>query len=166
MSAASGQTGRSERGTASRGHASSTHALPWVPQLLVVYAVATVIGLVLLIVGYAIVSNEVVYDDQEPGITLAVLGAVLSVAAGAFLLLAGRRVVTRRRVAVLGLVPVSIEAADLVSAAASSTSLVGGEGMTKYHRADCPLAAGRDWPDAEAAEHDQAGRQPCGVCRP
>ncbi|MGQ0466719.1 MAG: hypothetical protein ACT4QG_15510 [Sporichthyaceae bacterium] len=123
-----------------------------------------VVGLVLLIVGYSIVANEVVYDDQEPGITLAVLGTALSVLAGGFLVLAGRRVIVRRRVEVLGLVPAAT--AKVVSTGAVSPFLVGGEGLTRYHRTDCPLAAGRDWPQADAAEHQQAGRQPCGVCKP
>jgi hypothetical protein len=158
--------GHSARGNAARGATASTaHALPWVPQMLAVYAVVTGLGLALLIAGYAIVANEIAYDDQEPGLALAVSGTALATAAGAFLLFAGRRVVVRRRVAVLGLVPAHLEAVA-VSLGAVSASLVAGEGLTKYHRADCQLAAGRGWPAADAAEHEQAGLQPCGVCRP
>jgi hypothetical protein len=43
---------------------------------------------------------------------------------------------------------------------------VGGKGLTRYHRADCALAVGRDWPAADLADHALAGRMPCGVCRP
>ncbi|MGQ0843750.1 MAG: hypothetical protein ACT4QF_06410 [Sporichthyaceae bacterium] len=133
--------------------------------MLAVYAVVTGLGLVLLVAGYAVVANEVTYDDQEPGLALAASGTAVAMLAGAFLLFAGRRVVVRRRVAVLGLVPVAAEAV-VVSLGAVSTSLVAGEGLTKYHRSDCPLAAGRDWPEADAAQHAQAGLAPCGVCRP
>lgn len=132
--------------------------------MVVLYAAVAAVGFSLWIVGYFIVANEVVYDQQETGIILAVLGAVLSVAGGAFFLLTGRRAVTQRRVAVLGLVPAVT--AKTIAASSVSTVLVAGDGLAKYHRTDCPMAAGRDWPTADAAEHEQAGRKPCGVCRP
>src|SRR5215218_8652241 len=106
MSAASPQAGRSGRGNATRGRSATSPAfLPWVPQMVALYAAFAAFGLILLIVGYAIVANEVVYDDQEPGITIAMAGALVALAAGSFFLLAGRRAVPQRRVAVLGLVP-------------------------------------------------------------
>jgi hypothetical protein len=48
----------------------------------------------------------------------------------------------------------------------SSRILVGGSDLRFYHREDCPMAAGRNWPAAAPSEHDLAKRIPCGMCRP
>jgi hypothetical protein len=47
-----------------------------------------------------------------------------------------------------------------------SETLVGGPDLRFYHRADCVMAADREWSAATSGEHDQAGRTPCGMCRP
>ncbi len=132
----------------------------------VVYAVLAVIGAVLFFVGMGITNSETVYDDQVPGINVAIVGAVVANAAGVLLLLAGRRSVTARRVGVLGAVPKSQEKVATITAPASSLHLVGGEGLTHFHRADCAMAAGRDWPELDRTAHERAGRTACGVCKP
>ena len=132
----------------------------------VVYAVLAVVGAALFFIGTGMVSNETIYDDQVPGINLAIVGVVVANAAGVLLLLAGRRSVTARRVAVLGAVPKGQEQVVAITAPASSVVLVGGEGLTHFHRADCAMAAGRDWPTLERAAHERAGRTACGVCKP
>jgi hypothetical protein len=132
----------------------------------VVYAVLAVVGAVLFFVGMGVVGNKTTYDDQVPGINLAIVGVVFANAAGVLLLLAGRRSVTARRVGVLGAVPKGQEAVVAITAPASSVLLVGGEGLTHFHRADCVMAAGRDWPELDRAAHERAGRIACGVCTP
>lgn len=132
----------------------------------VVYGVLAVLGAVLFLVGTGITNSETVYDDQVPGINVAIAGAVVANAAGVLLLLAGRRSVAARRAGVLGAVPDAQDRAASVSAPASSILLVGGEGLTHFHRADCAMAAGRDWPVLERAAHERAGRTACGVCTP
>ena len=131
----------------------------------VVYAVLAVIGAVLFFVGVGVVGNETVYDDQVPGIDVAIVGVVVANAAGVLLLLAGRRSVTARRVRVLGAAPGG-PAAVVITAPASSTMLVGGDGLTHFHRADCAMAVGRDWPELDRDAHERAGRIACGVCMP
>jgi hypothetical protein len=132
----------------------------------VVYAVLAVIGTVLFFVGTGMVGNQTAYDDQVPGINLAIVGVVVANAAGMMVLLAGRRSVTARRVGVLGAVPKDQEAVVAVTAPASSVVLIGGEGLTHFHRSDCVMAAGRDWPELDRAGHERAGRTACGVCTP
>jgi hypothetical protein len=134
--------------------------------MFVVYAVVTVLGAVLFVVGSGVVANETVYDDQQSGISTALAGAALANAAGALLLIAGRRSVTTRRVAVLGAAPDEPMRRQGTSGPASSATLVGGEGLTHFHRSDCALAAGRNWPALDRAAHEDVGRAPCGVCRP
>jgi len=44
--------------------------------------------------------------------------------------------------------------------------LVSGDGMSRYHRADCALAAGKRTSVAGRAAHERAGRAACAVCDP
>lgn len=162
VSTRSATMGRSQRSNRARGNPAVRG--PWVPQILAVYAAVAVAGLVMLLVGCGIVAGESTYDDQQPGIALAAFGAVAVYVGGGLFILAGRREVVRRRVVVFGPVPAAARAA--ITAPASSAVLIGGEGLTRYHRADCAMAVGRGWPATTAAEHQDAGRQPCGVCRP
>lgn len=48
----------------------------------------------------------------------------------------------------------------------TSDVLVGGADLRFYHREDCPMATGREWPAAALSGHTLAGRVPCGMCRP
>jgi hypothetical protein len=128
--------------------------------------VLAVIGSVLFFVGMGMVGNEKTYDDQVPGINLAIVGVVVANAAGVLLLLAGRRSLIAYRVGVLGAVPKAQEKVVAITAPASSSVLIGGEGLTRFHRADCTMAVGRDWPELDRAAHERAGRTACGVCKP
>lgn len=130
------------------------------------YGVLAFIGLVVFVIGLSMVKSETVYDDQVSGINLAIVGVVLANAAGVCLLLAGRRTVTARRVSVLGAVPKIGAAEAVITAAASSDVLIGGEGLTHFHRSDCAMAVARDWAAFDRAAHERAGRTACGVCRP
>ncbi|WP_019877541.1 hypothetical protein [Sporichthya polymorpha] len=132
-----------------------------------VYAGIAGLGAVLFVVGTSLVSSETLYDDQVPGINLAIVGVVLANAAGALLLLAGRRAVLARRVRVLGAVPKVVEEVEVVTVVpAASGSLIAGEGLVHFHRADCVMASGRDWPAVDRSVHEGAGRIACGVCKP
>jgi hypothetical protein len=90
---------------------------------------------------------------------------VFAEAAGALLLLAGRRAVSRRRMAVLADIP-EVRRAGLPSEQAIGTGLIGGDGLRHFHRVSCQLAEGRNWPIASREQHEQDGRIACGVCRP
>jgi hypothetical protein len=142
-------------------------AHPWPEQTLILWALLSGIGVALLAAGWIQVRNESVYAAQVTGINLAVVGAI-AVGAGAIpMLLAGRRAVGLRRLAVLGdLRRMPVRASAGVSGDATSESLVGGEGLRRFHRAGCRLAQGRNWSAASRREHEQDGRVACGVCRP
>lgn len=142
--------------------------------------VVVAVGLVLFLIGSSQVSNQVTYDDQVPGLNLAILGTVLANMAGISLLLAGRHAVAGRRVEVLGAVPpiprgpgpraTKLNAARLNAAGQNATAqvatdlLLGSDDLRHFHRGSCALAADRDWPARSRGEHEQAGRTPCGVC--
>lgn len=44
--------------------------------------------------------------------------------------------------------------------------LVGTDGMKYFHRPDCQMARGRNWPTHSLTEHIDAGRGPCPICAP
>src|SRR4051812_1230418 len=77
------QLGRPEqRSSARAGSSAALPASPWTSQMYVVYAVIAVISAVLFFVGMGLVGNKTTYDDQVPGINLAIVGVVLGNAAG------------------------------------------------------------------------------------
>jgi hypothetical protein len=53
-----------------------------------------------------------------------------------------------------------------LSASASAEHVVAAEGLRRFHRPDCPIAAGRGWSPLPRRAHEAAGRGPCGICRP
>jgi hypothetical protein len=114
------------------------------------------------------VSGKYTFHDQRAGIDLAIASVVLAQLVGVAFVILGRRVLCARRDSLLAAAGVVSAASAVVEAAADrdARGLIAGEGLTRYHRADCQLAVDRNWPAASRAEHQQHGRRPCGVCRP
>jgi hypothetical protein len=142
-------------------------AHPWPEHTLILWALLSGIGVALLVAGWIQVRNESVYAEQLAGINMAIVG-VIAIGAGAIpMLLAGRRAVGVRRVALLGdLRGMPVRASAGASGGSISQNLVGGEGLRHFHRAGCTMAQGRNWSAASRQEHERAGRVACGVCRP
>ena len=142
-------------------------AHPWREATLILWALLSGIGGALLLAGWILVRNESVYADQAAGINMALAGVVAAGAGAIPMVLGGRRAVTLRRLAVLGdLRRMPVRSSARPSLDSTSQSLVGGEGLRRFHRAGCTLAQGRNWSAASRSEHERAGRVPCGVCRP
>src|SRR2546423_9879394 len=139
----------------------------WPQPTLIVWAFLAGIGVALLVAGWAQVRSESVYADQVAGINMAVAGVIVAGAGTIPMLLAGRRAIALRRLAVLGdLRGVPVRASAGASGDSTSQKLVGGEGLVRFHRAGCTMAQGRNWSAASRPEHERAGRVACGVCRP
>ena len=139
----------------------------WPQPTLILWAFLSGIGVALLVLGWAQVRSESVYADQVPGINMAVAGVIAAGAGAISMLLAGRRAVAVRRLAVLGdLRGMPVRASAGASGDSTSQNLVGGEGLRRFHRAGCTMAQGRNWSAASRQEHERAGRVACGVCRP
>jgi hypothetical protein len=47
-----------------------------------------------------------------------------------------------------------------------STALVSTDGLTMFHRDDCPMVVGRNVFAASRAAHESSARRACGMCRP
>ena len=131
------------------------------------WALLSGIGVALPVAGWIQVRTESVYAEQVTGINMAIVG-VIAIGAGAIpMLLAGRRAVGVRRLALLGdLRGMPVRASAGASAGSISQNLVGGEGLRHFHRVGCTMAQGRNWSAASRQEHERAGRVACGVCRP
>jgi hypothetical protein len=139
----------------------------WPQPTLIMWAFLSGIGAALLVLGWAQVRSESVYADQVAGINMAVAGVILAGAGTIPMLLAGRRAVALRRLAVLGdLRGLPVRRSAGGSGDPTSQNVVGGEGLRHFHRPGCTMAQGRNWSAASRPEHERAGRVACGVCRP
>jgi hypothetical protein len=121
--------------------------------------------------GWYLAAGETNYNRQLGPANLAVAGLIVAEAANVWWFVRGRRAVGERRRQLLG-EPIDRPGttAGTVSAHAAPVPgtmvTVAGEGMRHYHRPECPLAAGRDWPQLSVEESLTDGRTPCGVCQP
>jgi hypothetical protein len=126
-------------------------------------ALTAVTGIALIIAWYS-VSGKTIFNDQKPGIDIAIVVLVVSCAVDALFILAGRRAVGMRREHLIHSIPVPRK--GNIAPAPTRAGLVAGDGLTRFHRASCQFVEGRDWPTASLAEHQAAGRTACGVCAP
>jgi len=126
-------------------------------------ALTAVTGIALIISWYS-VSGKSVFNDQKPGMDIAIAVLIISCAVDALFILAGRRAVGMRREHLMHSIPVPRKRATAL--APEVAGLVAGDGLTRFHRTSCQFIEGRDWPTASLAEHQAAGRTACGVCAP
>jgi hypothetical protein len=158
-------------GSRSREAQGAPQTLLWSPLALLRWGGLVVVALVVIVTCWYNISGKGDWNDQVNAMNVAIAALVIAQAAGIGLLLAGRRAIGLRRVSLLGeaspdYVPAGQVVAGPVAAVGVSAVLVGEAGRTHYHRADCAMAAGRDWPQATELELQRAGLTPCGVCRP
>jgi hypothetical protein len=131
-------------------------------DLLAVYA-TTFIGLLLVLLAWFETSASVRLTNQVHWTNVGVAGVIVLGAGNLFWLLRGKRATGELRRLVLPLVPVDGDAPTEVPRAGP---LVAGPDMTRFHRADCPLVAGKNVSAAGREAHGRTGREPCGVCQP
>lgn len=117
-------------------------------------------GAAVVVGAWFVASGKSEPAEQIPFAALSVLGGLLGMY-GVFAWVArGRRLVGERARFLLGVAP----ATDVD--VASAETLVAGREHAWFHRADCLLAASRQWPAADRAVHQRAGRRPCPACKP
>lgn len=149
----------------------------WGAEDLLRWAITCGLGGIVIVVCWYIAAGEATFGQQIGPVDAALAGLMLSGVGNLAWLLHGRRALGERRrlllpdVVVTSAVEVPVAAVATVTPP-SGTPAVGevflaGEGMELFHRPDCALAAGRTgWTTATRREHEDAGRKPCGVCRP
>jgi hypothetical protein len=139
----------------------------WRRADLVVLAGAVGAGLILLGVGYWGVSGTRVFDDQVGAARLAAAGVLVAQAGFVWSVTRGRRALGCRLRSAL-----PARTGDVAAPSGPSTGGTRSAGplatadMTRYHRDDCAFVVGKAAGAAPVAEHERAGRRPCGVCRP
>jgi hypothetical protein len=140
----------------------SANPVPWRLANLVVLWVTLAAGATLLLLAWWGASATADESSQVGWINLGVCGVIVSGAGITSWVLSGRRAVGARRILLFpDAAPVAgpdhtVERAPLVTA----------RHLTRYHRAGCPMVAGKRTRAASAARHRAAGLEPCGVCRP
>jgi hypothetical protein len=152
--------------------------LLWGAEDLLRWAITTGLGGIVMAVAWYIAAGEATFGQQVGPLDAALAGLLLSGLGNLVWLLHGRRALGERRRLLLPDVAearVSAVAAVVVSGPPSTSTgapsatdvFLAGEGMERFHKPECALAAGRTgWTTATRREHEDAGRRPCGVCRP
>jgi hypothetical protein len=118
------------------------------------------IGAVVVAVAWFFAAGRDDAGDQLAFVSLSLLGVLVGTAAGFGWLRRGRRAVGARTLLLLGSAPGARVDAPLAA------ELVAGPAAKWFHRADCPLVEGRNWPAATGPTHEAAGRRACPACRP
>ena len=146
----------------------------WVRQDAVAAGALFALGILLWAAGWYNAADQLALDEQVVPLNIAVAGTLVFGAGWVLWFLRGRRAITARRRALIArrralLAPDADVPVGAVSLAPRSASpvLIAGAGLARFHRADCPLAAGRpEWAEASRSAHQRAGRSACGVCQP
>ncbi len=140
---------------------------PWGRRDVILFGVLSTIGAVLLGAAWFGSGDGQTINGQVVYIDLAVGGVLTGSLGGALWLLTGLRGVRLRKASVKARVAsragVGADMAGGAPAAAAGT-LVANSQMTRYHEARCSLVAGKATSAASQAEHERAGRRPCGMC--
>jgi hypothetical protein len=124
------------------------------------------LALATLLICWYQTSGEATPHDQLVWMNVGLAGLGLSGLANAAWLLRGRHAVGAARVAWLGDDDVFPPSCPQTDETAADGSFVIGRRMSRYHRSNCPLVAGRQlWADARA-DLEVDGYLPCAVCRP
>ncbi|MEV6173575.1 hypothetical protein AB0L99_35875 [Streptomyces sp. NPDC051954] len=131
-------------------------------------------GAVLCVIGWYGISGERFAERQLPYLASCTVPGAALIIAGAVLLTHGRNALAAARVEELYDLLVAAEPADAVDSgqAASAPLAVSGDlrmvpGGTLFHRADCPLVAGKAEPvpvDRKLMASGELG--PCPICEP
>lgn len=123
-------------------------------------------GATLAVLGWWQASDAITVRSQVPWTNVAVAGLILSGLGNALWLVAGRRAVYEAQKTLSPSLRHSPIATGEAMRPTEDERAVSAEGWTRYHRPDCILVRGKAVFSEPARRHLQAGRSPCGVCRP
>jgi hypothetical protein len=152
--------------------------IPWrLGDVYLVYA-TVLAGGTLVVLGWYGSAGTANLGGQLAWMSAAIGGTILAGTGASFWFVSGYRAVQSRRSG-LAQHPVALLAAEARArqgsagegqvaeeTAAQQSALVSAPQLTRYHRPDCALVAGRTTTAASRATHERAGRTPCGVCAP
>jgi len=148
---------------------------PWATGDLVRLVAFVATGAIGCAVAWTGASAQAELRDQTGWIALGVAAFGLAVVGQSLWLRQGRRAVAAHAARVLGgsgaLVPAgagpgAVSVTGAASAPGSAEQVVSADGLRRFHRPDCPIAAGRGWSPLPRRTQEAAGRTACGICRP
>jgi hypothetical protein len=142
----------------------SSPASLWARRDVVQLVVLSVLGVVLMAAGWYMSGDGQPLDQQMPRLDLAVGGLLIGVLGGGLFLIRGLRGVADRKATVKALAARRVAARATATPLVATDELVAAADMTRYHRAACPLVAGKPVAAAGRAEHERRDRRPCGLC--
>ena len=140
---------------------------PWSNGDLVRLVAVVAAGAVLCAVAWTGASGHAELKDQTGWVAVGVTGFLLAVAGQGLWLLRGRRAAHAHATLVMAAAAaLAPSGAGPVAVGDRADRLVAADGLRHFHRAGCPIAAGRHWPPVTRAVHEAAGRTACGICQP
>jgi hypothetical protein len=140
----------------------SASIAPWSPEGLARLLVTNGAGLVLVALGWYQASGQVTVRGQLTWLNVSLAGLGVSGVANGAWLVRGRQAVGMARSALFQ----DRSEASAPPHPGPDDRPVTGPGMTRFHRATCPLAAGKVVSPAPRAQHERRGLVPCEVCDP
>jgi hypothetical protein len=152
--------------------------VPWrYSDFILVYA-TTLVGAVGLLVAWYGSGGSTRLSTQVGWTDLGIAAVLMSGVGNTLWLVSGQRAVGARRrlvplnagelgpAPILGAPGIYVDARDRTLVDDPQQRPVSAPTMTRYHRAACPLVAGKSVRAASRARHEAAGRRPCGICEP
>jgi hypothetical protein len=141
----------------------------WTGNDRLLLAATTLLGFGLVAAGWFGTSGEVEVRREVPWLNLGVTGVLLLSAGQTQWILAARKRVGERRVRLLPdgrPATVAVPAPARLSAVPALATVVATEAMTRYHRPDCQLVAGKPATSDRRETHEADGRTACTICQP
>jgi hypothetical protein len=135
---------------------------PWSPAEALRWLVIGVGGILVWAIAWWFSHREAAFAHQLQWVTLGIAGFIVVAWADVTWLMKARSSIVERRKLLL---------ADVVGAAAPLTeayggSLVAGPGLVNFHRSDCVIAVGKNWPEVDRHGAAASGQRPCEMCNP
>lgn len=134
---------------------------PWAPADTIRWMVIWLVGIILWAFAWWFSAAESNFFDQTRWISLAVAAFLLVAWGEISWLMRARASVVQRELRLFD----SFEQQDL-AAPPSEVFLVAGNGLLHFHRSDCVLALGKEWPAISRDIAVRDGLRACGVCDP
>ena len=134
----------------------------WTPADRLRVTAGAALGAAIAVAAWWSVSGSADINHQIRVAPWSVVGLVVTCGSLLSLITQGRHAVSQRSRLLLGEPPAWSAAAS----SPSSTSLVAGPGLRRYHRTSCPIAHGQPWATETKDSLEARGARPCGICEP
>ena len=137
---------------------------PWVVPDLFRWFFLLLLSVAGIVVSWWGESGTTRLGTQITYLNIGVVAVVLGGLGNFTWLVQGRRALALRRRELLASIPVAALASPPIAYPTSDEVRVAVPGATLHHRPDCPAVVGKKTQERTVAQHEKAGRRPCGLC--